>query len=168
MTAGFVAIALGLVILGVGTYEYLGNRPKESVYGSQTITVDGDAPTGAVDPVDDGGGALGKLRTDTSTAAPKPSVFDNEYGPRGPHTVTISVSGTRAGYAAQWRDGHKVTGTTSGTWSVTRTVTGGLPLGEVTIQGIKSASASCTITIDGEEKVSESITKAWGVTWCVA
>ena len=167
--AGLIAIGLGLMILGAALYEVFGNRQEDSVYRSATIDADRAARTGAIAPIDPGGSKVGKLRTDDgTTAGGPPSVFANEYGDRGTHEVTVSVTGGRVGYAVQWRDGEqKARGTTTGTWSRTRTLKGGFPLAQVTIQGIASASASCTITIDGIEKSSEAITKAWGVTWCI-
>lgn len=164
--AGFAAILLGLLIVGAALYEVFGNRQEDSVYQSATIDADTASRTGTINPIDPGGSKAGKLRTyDEATTSSR--VFANEYGDRGTHEVTVSVSGGRVGYAAQWRDGPKARGTTTGTWSRTRTVKGGFPLAQVTIQGIMSASASCTITIDGIEKSSEAITKTWGVTWCV-
>ncbi|HSI27149.1 MAG TPA: hypothetical protein VK948_07035 [Aeromicrobium sp.] len=165
--AGFVAILLGLVIVGAALYEVFGNRQEDSVYQSATIEADNAARTGTIQPIDPGGSKVGKLRTDDGAPA-RSSVFANEYGARGTHEVTVSVSGGRVGYDAQWRDGkQKARGTTTGTWSRTRTLKGGFPLAQVTIQGIASARASCTITVDGIEKSSEAITKAWGVTWCI-
>jgi hypothetical protein len=167
--AGFVAILLGLVIVGAALYEVFGNRQEDSVYQSATIDADNAARTGTIKPIDPGGSPVGKLRTDDgTTGGGTSSVFANEYGDRGTHEVTISVTGGRVGYAAQWRDGkQKARGTTNGTWTRTRTIKGGFPLAQVTIQGIMSARASCTITVDGIEKSSEAITKTWGVTWCI-
>lgn len=165
-TAGFVAILLGLVIVGAALYEVFGSHQEDSVYQSATIDADTASGTGTINPIDPGGSKIGKLRTDDESTTSS-SVFANEYGDRGTHEVTVSVSGGRVGYAAQWRSGPKARGTTTGTWSRTRMVKGGFPLAQVTIQGIMSASASCTITIDGIEKSSEAITKEWGVTWCV-
>lgn len=164
--AGVVAILLGLVIIGAALYEVFGNQPEESVFGAETIEAESDTRPGSIDPLDPGGSKVGTLRNDEEPAGPG-NIFGTQYGDRGEHEVTVTVSGGRVGYSAQWRDGHRERGATTGTWSRTRTLKGGFPLAQVTIQGVMSASATCTITIDGIEKATESITKTWGVTWCI-
>lgn len=70
--AGVVAILLGLVILGAALSDVFGNRQGDSAY--ESATGDSTSGPGAINPVDPGGGKVGKLRTDDDeTADPEPT-----------------------------------------------------------------------------------------------
>lgn len=161
MLAAAVAIAAGLAMLGVVAYSYVADDPGSSTVASGD-SVDDPSTIGHLDPLAPGGGKIGKLRT--KDAAPRSDVFDSEYGRKGRHTVTVEVTGVGR-YRATWRDGHVESGNTRGTYTKTRTVNGGLPLAAVTIQA--ASRLTCTITIDGEKKSSETVAKSYGITWCI-
>ena len=98
-------------------------------------------------------------------AALNANIFDTEYGDRGKHKVVVTIkAGGVSGYTLKWRDGKSEQGTTAGL-TRERTITGGFPLDQVAVQGMQ-ATATCTITVDGAEKVHQTASKRYGIAFC--
>jgi hypothetical protein len=113
---------------------------------------------GAVAPLDPNADN-GPARNTTLNA---PNVFGTEFGRRGNHVVTVRMSGT-AYYQVRWRHGKVEDG--FGTYSRTKTVRGGFPLALIAVNGGAHA-ASCTITIDGVEKDTQTTSAKIPVVFC--
>jgi hypothetical protein len=91
-----------------------------------------------------------------------PDIFKTEFGERGKHEVTVTMSGNGF-YHVQWRGGKSEDG--AGTYNRTRTVKGGFPLAFVGINGAGNA-VSCTITIDGVERDKQTTSAKEPIVFC--
>jgi len=157
--AGLVTVILGLLLVTVAGYSLVRDDPKTST-AAESAGVQ-DPKVGQVDPVDPGGSSLGPVSR--SDAPPENDVFAKEYGDRGKHKVTLTIRGTY--YKVEWRDGQKDQG--RGGMTNTRTLNGGFPIVGAFVVG-QGSRASCTVSVDGVEKTSESATKVPGAVWCAA
>jgi hypothetical protein len=94
--------------------------------------------------------------------------FATEYGDKGKHEVTVSVTANgRSAYLITWRGGKSEKGTAA-SLSRTRTIVGGFPIVQVLAQVSPAASRiSCTITVDGVQKVEQSAAGVWSVVSCL-
>jgi len=95
-----------------------------------------------------------------------PNSFETEFGKRGKHTVEVSVRGG-AVYGIAWRDKREPE------WGLgnvqqSRTVNGGFPLVQVAMSATRGIDSTCVITIDGEEKDTQSTTSDTPVQFCEA
>jgi hypothetical protein len=112
-------------------------------------------------------GAIPPLNPRTTPARPKPkppSSFDTEFGDRGSHEVTVTIRGS-AHYLVNWRDKESKIGVGNVTQS--RTIEGGFPLAQVAMQAVRGNS-TCTITIDGDVKDTQSTTAETPIAYCEA
>jgi len=137
VAAGIVVI-LGLALVSVAALSpnisgaTLPEAPTDTSKGGALAPLDPNADNGAV----------------RKTTVDAPEVFATEFGKRGKHEVTISMSG-QAYYHVQWRHGKVEDGL--GNYTRTKTVEGGFPLAFIVVNGL-GRSASCSITIDGVKK----------------
>jgi len=101
-------------------------------------------------------------------ARAKADVFASEYGDRGEHKVTVTISsGSRSAYVIDWRGGKSEKGAAA-SLNRTRTITGGFPIVHVLAQAVPPASrVTCSISIDGAKKTTQSITGSWSVVSCL-
>jgi hypothetical protein len=102
----------------------------------------------------------GPVRKNTSLDAP--DIFGTEFGKRGKHEVTVTMSGPGF-YHVQYRDGKSEDG--AGVYNETKTVTGGFPLALIAINGA-GHTVSCSITIDGVEKDTQTTTTKDPIVFC--
>lgn len=139
MAAASVVIILGLALVGVSAVGVQQGNPLNRP----------DAPEGegvpSVRPFDPDA-ENDRVRTITEDA---PQVFGTEFGKRGDHEVTVSMSGPGF-YQVHWR-GQKKVEEGAGQYNRTRTVNGGFPLALIIVNG-GGRAVGCTITIDGIEK----------------
>jgi hypothetical protein len=96
----------------------------------------------------------------------RPNSFDSEFGKRGKHKVEVSVRGG-AVYLITFRDDKE------GEWgqgSVTRsrTVNSGFPVVQVGMDSSSGGHSTCVITIDGEEKDTQSTSAETPIQFCEA
>ena len=152
--AAGIVIILGLALVSAAAFSsdvVTGRLPEAPSTGSKVE---------AVAPLDPNAGAGPRRK-----AAPAaPDVFATEFGKRGKHSVTATVSGGGA-YQVSWRGGDVEQG--AGAFSRTRTVKGGFPLVLVIVNSL-GRSASCSVTIDGVEKDTQSATAKTPIFFCSA
>lgn len=96
----------------------------------------------------------------------RPNSFDSEFGKRGKHKVEVRVTGG-AVYLITFRDDK------DGEWgegSVTRsrTVTSGFPVVQVGMHATRGIHSTCVITVDGEERDTQSTTADTPIQFCEA
>ena len=122
-----------------------------------------DAPTtasegGEVEPFDPNAdnGPIRKYNVNS------PNIFGTEFGKRGKHEVAVSMDG-QGFYEVRWRGGKVEDG--AGPYHRTRTVDGGFPLALITING-GGQPVSCSITIDGVEKDSQTASPKTPIVSC--
>jgi hypothetical protein len=151
VAAGIVVI-LGLALVSVAAFS--SNIVTATLPEAPTDASQGDA-VAPLDPNADNG----PIRNNTLDV---PDVFATEFGKRGKHRVTITLSGP-AFYQVQWRGEKTETG--AGAYNRTRTVEGGFPLALIIVNGAGRA-VSCSITIDGVEKDSQSTDAKTPVVFC--
>jgi len=137
VAAGIVVI-LGLALVSVAAFS--------SNISTATLP---EAPTnasqgGAVAPLNPNAdnGPIRKIDVDA------PDIFGTEFGDRGKHEVVVSMAG-QGYYQVHWRGGKVEDG--AGQYNRTRTVKGGFPLVLIVVNGL-GRTASCTVTIDGIKK----------------
>jgi hypothetical protein len=161
-----IVVGLGLIVFGA-----LGS--KGSLPGTLKPAPEIPVAKGTIAPLEPNTGVHKSKNTSKGSeeqieAAPgfSNNIFDTEYGERGEHDVkvTISANGT-AGYVINWRDGKSERGTTSGL-TRERTLKGGLPLAQVGVQGLPASGVTCTITVDGVEKVTKTTRTKYGIALC--
>ncbi|HUS22683.1 MAG TPA: hypothetical protein VMZ66_11810 [Aeromicrobium sp.] len=153
--AAGIVIILGLALVSVAAFS--------SDIATATLP---DAPTtasegGEVAPLDPyaDNGPVRKTKTPDG-----PDVFGTEFGRRGKHEVTVTISGSgNFHYQVRWRGGKL--DDSSGQYSRTKTVKGGFPL---VLVGITSTgpAVSCSITIDGIRKDTQTTTADTPETFC--
>ena len=96
----------------------------------------------------------------------RPNSFDSEFGQRGKHKVEVSVRGG-AVYGISWRDKPEAE------WGLgnverSRTVNSGFPVVQVAMSATRGINSTCVITIDGEEKDTQSTSTETPVQFCEA
>lgn len=138
VAAGFVVI-LGLALVSVAAFS--SNIVNATLPEAPTTASGGGGDVKPLNPNADNG----PVRKNTVNV---PNIFGTEFGSRGKHEVTVSMGG-QGYYQVHWRDGKKEDG--AGQYNRTRTVVGGFPLVLISVNGL-GRTASCTITIDGVEK----------------
>jgi hypothetical protein len=163
--AALLAIFVGLALIA---FAALGS--KGSLPGTLKAAPDLPAATGAIPPLETDTGVTSRRKGLTNDQKPTlgvtSDIFDSEYGDRGEHEVSVSISASgTAGYLIKWRDGKSEKGTTSGLTRA-RTVRGGFPLAQIGVQGLPAAHVTCTITVDGVQKASKSSQKKYGIALC--
>lgn len=96
----------------------------------------------------------------------RPNSFDSEFGQRGKHKVDVRVSGG-AVYGISWRDKPDAEWGV-GNFQVSRTVDSGFPIVQVAMSATRGIHSTCVITIDGEEKDTQSTSSETPVQFCEA
>lgn len=151
--AAGVVVILGLALVSVAAFSSnivtatLPEAPTDTSQGNEVAPLDPNANNGPIRKINVG----------------MPDIFATEFGKRGKHQVTATMSG--AGYyAVQWR-GDKEAKQGAGAYSKTKTVNGGFPLVLLAINGAGRA-VSCTITIDGVEKDTQTTSAETPVVFC--
>jgi hypothetical protein len=150
--AASVVIILGLALVSVAAFSSdiatvtLPDAPKAVPEAGQVAPLDPNA----------GNSPVRKIPSNL------PDIFATEFGKRGKHEVTVTLSGPAA-YQVSWRDGKVEEGT--GQLNSTKTVSGGFPLAFVAVNGL-GASITCTITIDGVERDSQTSTPENSIVFC--
>lgn len=96
----------------------------------------------------------------------RPNSFDSEFGKRGKHKVEVRITGG-AVYLITFRNDK------DGEWgegSVTRsrTVNSGFPVVQVGIHAIRGIHSTCVITVDGEERDTQSTSAETPLQFCEA
>jgi len=91
-----------------------------------------------------------------------PDIFVTEFGKRGKHEVTVTMSGPGF-YHVQYRNGNSEDG--AGVYNTTKTVVGGFPLALIAINGA-GHTVSCTITIDGVKRDTQTTTTKDPIVFC--
>jgi hypothetical protein len=153
VAAGFVVI-LGLALVGVSAVGDDGGplgRPS----------VPEDRQVQSVPPV--------TTEDATKAALPisvRPNSFDSEFGKRGKHDVEVRVTGG-AIWVITFRD-DKEGEWGSGSATRSRTINSGFPVVQVGMSSASGGHSTCTITIDGEEKDTQSTSAAKPVNFCEA
>jgi hypothetical protein len=168
--AALLAIVVGLVVV---VFAALGS--KGSLPGTLKPAPPIPVATGPIAPIDPNAGVsknVGKKTDGDKALRSMPGFskdpFATEYGERGKHevTVTITTNGGSA-YLLTWRGGKSERGSAKGL-TRTRTIYGGLPVVQVIGQAISPASRiTCTITVDGVKKVTQTTTGTWSVVTCL-
>jgi len=96
----------------------------------------------------------------------RPNSFESEFGKRGKHKVEVRVTGG-AVYLITFRDDK------DGEWgqgSVTRsrTINSGFPVVQVAMHATRGIHSTCVVTIDGEEKDTQSTSAEMPLQFCEA
>ncbi len=154
VAAGFVVI-LGLALVGVSA-----------------VGANNDGPLGRPSvPDDEKVQSVPPSNTERSRKAAipmslRPNSFDSEFGKRGKKKVEVRVTGS-AIYVITFRDDEE------GEWgegsvSRSRTVNSGYPVVQVGMSSAKGGHSTCVITIDGEEKDTQSTSAEKPVNFCEA
>lgn len=151
--AAVVAIVLGLAFVSLAAFG-----TDSSPIGRPSVP-DDEPQAGIIPPLNPRAG-----NTDIRRQQYQPNIFASEFGKRGKHVVTVSVRGS-AYYLIAWRD--KTVEGARGPVSKTRTITGGFPLVRVGIDA-KGGASTCSITIDGKEKDTQSTSEEFPVVFCEA
>lgn len=168
--AALLAIVVGLALVVFGALGSKGSLP-----GMRKEAPPIPVETAAIPPLNPNTGV--RKDSDKTTEGEKElekvassgkNVFATEYGDRGKHEVEVTVSaGSSSAYLINWRGGKTEKGA-SANLTRTRTITGGSPLAHVVAQVIPPATrVTCTITIDGVQKVSQSTTGSWSLVSCL-
>jgi hypothetical protein len=150
--AASIVIILGLALVSVAAFSSdivtatLPEAPTNASEGSAVAPLDPNADNGPIRKID----------------VDAPEIFGTEFGKRGKHKVTVSMGG-QGYYQVHWRGGKVEDG--AGTYNRTKTVEGGFPLVLITVNGL-GRSASCTITIDGVEKDTQSTSAKTPIIYC--
>jgi len=168
--AALLAIVVGLALMVFGALGSKGSLPG-------TLKPPPPVPvvTGALAPIDPTKG-IGKSTGEKTEGekelenlpAAKDDVFASEYGDRGKHEVTVTISANgRSAYLISWRGGKSEKGITA-SLSRTRTIVGGSPTVQVLGQAAAPASRiTCSITVDGVKKVNQVASGTWSVVSCL-
>lgn len=157
LIAAIVAIVVGLVLVWIAAF---GSRSNQT---AQNTLPEAQATPGTIAPLDPDARRSPNTVDGTATPKDEPSptdtpgdIFDQEYGARGKHEVTVSIRASgKFKYQVKWRDGKADEGISSG-YHRTRTLTGGFPFAQVVAIVVPQDNVSCTITVDGVEKDSAS------------
>lgn len=96
----------------------------------------------------------------------RPNSFDSEFGKRGEHKVEVSVRGG-AVYGIAWRDKPEPEWGL-GNVEASRTINSGFPVVQVAMSATRGVHSTCVITIDGEEKDTQSTSDETPVQFCEA
>jgi hypothetical protein len=151
--AAVIAIVLGLAFVSIAAFG-----TDSTPLGREPVP-DDEPQAGAIPPLDPRAGNTDIRRTQVA-----PDIFASEFGKRGKHVVTVTIRGG-AYYLIAWRD-KQIVGS-RGPLNVTKTVNGGFPLVRVGIDA-KGGPSTCTITIDGKEKDTQSTSEEFPVVFCEA
>jgi hypothetical protein len=142
--AASIVVILGLAFVSVAAFSSdivnatLPQAPTSASEGGEVKPFDPNADNGPARKIDMDG----------------PDIFATEFGSRGKHTVTVTVSGGGY-YQVIWRTGKPDAG--PGQYNRTRTLKGGFPLVRVGIHGA-GPFVTCTITIDGVKRDTQTTT----------
>lgn len=153
--------AVAAVLLGLACVSAAAIGSETPLIGGRPEAPGQPVETAGIPPFDP---ASGGSELANQASARQATSFDSEYGDRGEHEVTVTVRGG-ANYVINWRDKQTKTSTGATTWS--RTITGGFPLVQVAVQAV-FADGTCTITIDGEIRDTQSTSKDRTITFCEA
>lgn len=141
--AAVIAIVLGLACVSLAAF---GADAMKSV--TPNSSDDERKPSArALPPLDP---EAGNTETRMWEGGPVPDSFKSEFGQRGKHEVTVSVTGG-AVYGVTWRDQAEPKWGV-GNFSAERTVNGGFPLVQVVMQNKTGRNSTCVVTVDGIEK----------------
>jgi hypothetical protein len=152
--AAVVAIVLGLACVSLAAFgtdaRPLGRPPAP----------DNTPQAGTIPPLNPRAGNT-DIRQTTQIA---PDIFASEFGKRGKHVVTVTIRGG-AYYLIAWRD--KQSATSRGPVHMTKTISGGFPLVLVAIDN-RGGDSTCSISIDGKEKDTQSTGADSPIVYCEA
>jgi hypothetical protein len=96
----------------------------------------------------------------------RPDAFESEFGKRGKHKVEVRVIGGDQ-YAITWRDNPETEWGTGNGAQRTRTINSGFPVVRVAVNGA-ARTATCVITVDGQERDRQSSTDTTPIVVCEA
>ena len=168
--AALLAIVVGLALVVFGALGSKGSLP-----GTLKAAPEIPVVTAAIPPIDPDTGVQTNSGKKTEgdkaledQARAKTDFFATEYGDRGKHEVTVTVNaGSRSSFLIHWRDGKSEKGAAA-SLTRTRTITGGFPVAYVLGQAVPPATrVTCTITIDGVQKVTQTTTGGWSIVSCL-
>jgi len=150
--AASIVVILGLALVSVASFS--SNIVTATLPEAPTDVSEG----GAVAPLDPNAdnGPVRKITLDA------PELFATEFGKRGKHEVTVTMGG-QGFYQVHWRDGKVEDG--AGRYNRTRTIKGGFPLALIAVNGAGRA-VSCSVTIDGIEKDTQTTSAKTPVVFC--
>jgi hypothetical protein len=152
VAAGFVVI-LGLALVGVSAVgDDGGPLGRPSVPDDERVQA---APPETSD----------KNKKPALPLAARPNSFNSEFGKRGKHKVDVRVSGGGIWVITFRTDKEGEWGSGSATRS--RTINSGFPVVQVAMSAA-SGNATCTITVDGEQKDTQSTSSEKPITFCEA
>ena len=152
MIAASIVVILGLALVSAAAFSpdiveaTLPEAPESAVEGDQVAPLDPNADNPSVRKI-----AQGAV-----------DIFGAEFGKRGNHEVTVSMSGPGY-YAVHWRDGKVDDG--AGTYNRTRTVKGGFPLALIAVNSA-GRIVTCTVTIDGIVKDRQTTSAESSIIFC--
>ena len=150
--AASVVIILGLALVSVAAFSSdivtatLPEAPTDVSDGAHVAPLDPNADNGPVRRID----------------PDAPDIFSTEFGARGEHEVSVTMGG-QGYYQVSWRGGKVEKGL--GSYNRTKTVKGGFPLVLIVVNGLGRA-VSCSVTIDGVEKDSQSSSTDAPIVFC--
>ena len=156
--AASIVVILGLALVSAAAFNPQTGRV--SLPTAQDEPQD-EPPRKAIPPFDPKSG-LGKHAG--IPQALRYNAFNSEFGKRGNHEVTVSMSGPGY-YSVHWRDGKIEEG--AGRYSRTKTVKGGFPLALIAVNGA-GRTVTCSITIDGVEKDTQTANAEEPIIFCEA